>query len=60
MTLSELARKTDECRAAGFDVRAMPSSDLFNPAVPKEVKDVLSFDLTRRWSEKRARELAAV
>ncbi len=58
MTLKQLATKLDECEARGFDVASMQASDLFNPSIPREVRDVLRFDLTRRWSERRAVELA--
>lgn len=60
MTLKQLAEKTAECEAAGWDVRSMPASALSDASIPRWIRDVLSYDLCRRWSEKRAAELAAV
>lgn len=58
MTLEQLAEKTAECEAAGWDVRSMPAAALFDGDVPRWIRDVLHYDLCRRWSEKRAAELA--
>jgi hypothetical protein len=59
MTLEQLAEKTDECAKAGWDVRAMRSSDVFDRSIPTWVRDVLRYDLVRRWSRQRAFEIEA-
>jgi len=58
MTLEELSERTAECEAAGWDVRSMPPSARFDREIPRWVRDVLHYDLVRRWSERRAFELA--
>lgn len=57
MTLEELAEKTAECRAAGWDVQAMRSDDVFNRDIPDWVRDVLGYELVRRWAYRRSMEL---
>jgi hypothetical protein len=59
MTLEQLAKRTAECKEMGYDVRALPSSAVYDAAIPKDVRDVLRLDLVRRWSDRRAVELLA-
>lgn len=59
MTLEQLAEKSAECKAAGWDVQAMASDALFDRRVPKWVRDVLGYELVRRWSMRRSMELTA-
>jgi hypothetical protein len=59
MSIERLAAAMDECKARGFDVAAMPASDLYNVDIPRDVRDVLALHLVRRHSERRAAELAA-
>jgi hypothetical protein len=59
MTLATLQTKVDALKAEGIDVTALSASDLFNPALDSDARNVLSLDLLRRRCERRAAELAA-
>ncbi len=49
MTLATLKTMTDDVKArTGVDVTTLKASDLFNPDLASEVKDVLRKDLLRR------------
>lgn len=59
MTLATLQTKVDALKAKGIDVTTLEASDLFNPALDSDARNVLSLDLLRRRCERRAVELAA-
>ncbi len=58
MTLEKLNALKAALKARGVDVDAMEAGDLYRRGLDRETRDVLGFDLTRRWSERRAAELA--
>lgn len=58
MTIETLNGKKAALKDRGIDVEALEASDLFNPALCSDAKNVLSLDLLRRQCERRAAELA--
>jgi hypothetical protein len=59
MTLEQLeVKKVGILVKFGVKIEELSSSDLFSPKYNRETKDILGFDLVRRNTERRAKELA--
>lgn len=56
MTIETLDAKKAALKARGVDVEALEASDLFNPDLCSDAKNVLSLDLLRRRCERRRAE----